>query len=148
MKSLFLALAFTTVSAGAEADPHDVYGLWMSEARDGHIEIRDCGDGTPCGALVWVDLDRAPTDRDEHNPDANLRTRSLIGVPIVWGYARSKKEWRGGHIYNPEDGKTFRSSLKRLGDGMLSVKGCLGPLCRTNIWTPISATVQRGEEDA
>lgn len=144
MKRLLLAVIFLAAPMASVADPHDIYGLWLSEARDGHIEITDCGDGTPCGTLVWVDMDKAPTDRDERNRDASLRARPLIGVPVVWGYEHGEHGWKDGRIYNPEDGKTFRSSVRRLGDGTLSVKGCLGPLCRTNIWTPVSAEQQDG----
>jgi uncharacterized protein (DUF2147 family) len=134
----FLTLAFC-LSAPAMADPHDVYGLWLSAAKDGHIEIQDCGDATPCGDLVWADPARTDTDLDARNRDPSLRTRKLIGVPIVQGFERVPKGWRSGEIYNPEDGKTFAASLEKLPDGTLKVKGCIGPLCRTNIWTPVDA---------
>ena len=56
MRSPSLAiLAIAATTNVAAADPHDVEGLWLTQARDGHIEIKDCGDGSPCGTLVWVD---------------------------------------------------------------------------------------------
>jgi len=138
MKTLFLTLLIGLTPAIANADPYNVYGLWLTEAGDGHVEITDCGDGTPCGALVWVDFTETPTDRDAQNPDPTLQERSLIGVPIVWGYDAGRRNWQRGRIYNPEDGKTFASSLQRLENGNLRVKGCFGPLCVTNIWTPVN----------
>ncbi|OYW82850.1 MAG: hypothetical protein B7Z22_13475 [Hyphomonas sp. 32-62-5] len=33
--------------------------------------------------------------------------------------------------------KTYDSRLKRLGDGTLEVKGCIGPVCQTQIWKPV-----------
>lgn len=139
MKSIIFTVSALAVSTVACADPHDVYGVWLSEAKDGLIEISDCGDNTPCGVLVWVDPNKEPTETDERNRDVNLRDRKLIGVPIVWGYSRGRSGWRGGSIYNPEDGKTFASSMKRRPDGTLKVKGCLGPLCITNTWTQVDA---------
>ncbi len=154
MKIPFVLTVAFCLSAPAIADPHDVYGLWLSAAKDGHIEIHDCGDATPCGNLVWIDparIDtartdtartdtaRIETDRDAMNRDPSLRTRALIGIPIVRGFERSPKGWHRGEIYNPEDGKTFVASLEKLPDGTLRVKGCIGPLCRTNIWTPVDA---------
>ena len=137
MKSLLVALVAVLFPAIALADPPNVYGVLLSEAQDGLIEISDCGDATPCGALIWIDPAKSPTDTDARNRDQHLRDRALIGVPIVWGYKYSRSEWRGGQIYNPEDGKTFKSSMKRLADGTLKVKGCLGPICISNIWTPV-----------
>lgn len=137
MKTLFLALSIGLTPVIANAELLDVHGLWLTEAKDGHVKITDCGDGTPCGTLVWVAPATTPTDRDAQNPDAELQDRALIGIPIVWGYEAGRRAWGRGRIYNPEDGKTFRSSLRRLENGNLQVKGCLGPICITNIWTPV-----------
>jgi len=142
MKSLFLFLLSVALPIGGHADPYDVYGLWLSEAKDGHIEISDCGDGSPCGILVWVAPEKEPTLKDDRNRDERLRDRNLIGAPVVWGYARGRSEWRGGKIYNPEDGKTFWSSMKRRSDGTLKVKGCLGPLCIANTWTRVKTDAE------
>lgn len=136
MRKMLLGLAILALPASASADILDVYGLWLTQAKDAHIEVTDCGDGTPCGYLIWVDPMTTQTLHDTRNSDSELRERPLIGVPIVWGYARGKKDWRSGHIYNPEYGETYTSSMRLQKDGTLKVKGCLGPLCITNIWTP------------
>jgi uncharacterized protein (DUF2147 family) len=136
--NVYLISIFTVLTPGvAFADSHDVFGLWQSEARDGYIRIEDCGDGTPCGTLVWADPEKMISDLDIRNKDRELRSRSLVGVPIVWGFERDEKHWSGGKIYNPEDGKTFRSSLKRQSEDTLKVKGCLGPICISNRWTRV-----------
>ncbi|MEM7661785.1 MAG: DUF2147 domain-containing protein [Pseudomonadota bacterium] len=138
MKMFISGLIATTLVAPACGDSHAVFGTWLTEAGDGHVEISDCGDGTPCGVLVWVDPDLTPSAYDTRNPDEALRSRPLIGTPIVWGYERSKKNWRGGAVYNPEDGKTFRSTIERADDASIRVTGCLGPICRSNIWTKVA----------
>lgn len=137
-KNAYLISIFTfLIPEIAFADSHDVFGLWQSEARDGHIRIEDCGDGTPCGTLVWAEPQKMVSDRDVRNKERHLRTRSLVGVPIVWGLERDEKRWSNGKIYNPEDGKTFRASLKRQSKDILKVKGCLGPICISNRWTRV-----------
>lgn len=137
MKRILLSLIAVTMPTVANADTHDVYGLWLTQAETAHIEVTDCGNGTPCGALIWVAPTLADAGIDARNVDKSLRARPLVGVPIVWGYERGKKKWRNGRIYNPEDGKTFKSTMRLQENGTLKVKGCLGPLCITNIWTPI-----------
>lgn len=137
MRKVLLSVAMLAVPVFAHAEAFDVYGRWLTQAGDAHIDVTDCGDGTPCGALAWVDPKTTDIDRDARNANASLRERPLIGVPIVWGYARGKKDWRGGRIYNPEDGKTFNSKMRLQENGMLRVQGCLGPICITNIWTPV-----------
>jgi uncharacterized protein (DUF2147 family) len=131
--SLIAALA---VPLAAFADSKDVDGRWLVQDGNAVVEIRDCGDGTPCGYLDWVDMSEASSDRDINNPDPELNGRPLIGMPMLWGFREKGKSWGRGRIYDPEEGKTYGSNLKRLDDGNLRVKGCIGPLCKTQIWTP------------
>jgi uncharacterized protein (DUF2147 family) len=143
MKKLCSITLCLALSSAVHAESHDVYGLWLTEAQDGHVSIEDCGDGTPCGKLVWVSSEAPESELDFRNKDEALRDRALIGVPIIWGFEKAKKNWKGGKIYNPEDGRTFNSTVRRLENGTLKVKGCVGPICITNIWTPVQ-DVKRG----
>lgn len=136
----FLAVSIAFVSGPAAAI--DVAGLWLTDNGSGKIEIVDCGDGTPCGSLVWIHPDEETPWVDFNNPDPALRDRSLIGLPIVWGFRRGKGKWRSGQIYDPEEGKTYRSALQLQQNGDLNVKGCIGPFCRTVIWKPAAQTEQ------
>lgn len=140
MKHLFWSAMLSLTPLSAHASSHDVYGLWMSEAKDGHIEVSDCGDGTPCGTLVWVDPEKADTLLDSRNKKEELRSRALVGVPIIWNFERSQKGWKSGKIYNPEDGKTFTARIKRQDADHLQVKGCLGVICITNMWTRVASS--------
>lgn len=42
MKSLFLGVAVLAAPVFATADTFDVYGHWLTQAGDAHIEITDC----------------------------------------------------------------------------------------------------------
>ncbi len=129
-----LVASFTATQAVAL----DVAGLWLTPDGASHVEIADCGDGTPCGSVSWIDPAATDATRDENNPDETLRSRPLIGLEILQGFERKDDRWRGGTIYDPEDGRSYGSRLKSKDDGTLEVKGCIGPICQTQIWTPVS----------
>lgn len=117
----------------AEADAHDVFGVWQTEAGTAHISIADCGDGTPCGTVSWVDPDvldpgYTPETLIDRNGD------KVLGMRLLHSFKRRKNDWRSGKIYDPEAGKTYGSRLKVRDDGKLQVKGCIGPFCITQIW--------------
>ena len=134
LASVTSLIALTATSASA--NPLDtVSGLWLNDSKTGHIEILDCGDGTPCGHLRWVQTDQSGEPKDINNSDAALRSRPLIGVKMLSGFKLKKDRWKKGTIYNPKDGKTYGSSLKRLDPTTLQVKGCVGPICKKQIWT-------------
>lgn len=141
MLALLISMAGTLA---AEPDPQilsprAIEGEWRTVRHGARVQITDCGDGSPCGYLVSVDQSvSGGQDRDIHNPDPDLRTRPLSGLPILWGYSGEGSQWRRGHLYNPETGQTFRSSLQLMPDGRLKVKGCLGVLCRTQHWVSIN----------
>ncbi len=139
MKFFIPALAgiFLFVGTPAMANPADVYGLWLTESKTGHVDIQDCGDGTPCGTLVWIDAPDPDAELDEFNPDPALRSRTMVGIKLVWGFKPSAKGWKKGNIYDPQDGKTYRSHMMLTDSGDLQVKGCIGPLCKAQIWTKV-----------
>jgi len=112
MYKLIVALVAFAFAGTVNADEFDVYGLWLTQAKDAHVEVTDCEDGTPCGVLVWFDPQRTESDYDIRNADIDQQGRSLIGIPIVWGFERGQKGWRKGHIYNPEYGEIYASSMR------------------------------------
>jgi uncharacterized protein (DUF2147 family) len=123
----------TPIQAQAAAS---VNGRWYTDQKDSIVEIGPCG-ATVCGKVVKI---LAPTANgkpaiDSNNPDPKLRTRPILGITILSGFKDTGKEW-GGSIYDPRAGKTYRSTLARLTNGTLRVKGCVGPFCRTLIFTP------------
>lgn len=116
-----------------------VAGLWLTASNNAEIEIADCGDGTPCGAMVEVITEDGNPAIDGNNPDPELSARPLIGVKMLHSFKEKSGRWKSGKIYNPENGKTYKSKIKLLDDGNLEVKGCIGPVCQAQIWTPVVA---------
>ena len=145
MKKLFLTSAIVLMAAPAFAD-HDgedhthgvdgknVYGTWVVASGSAHVEIVDCGDGTPCGTLSFLTTPGAEGSLDDLNPDPELAKLPLIGSRMLWGFEEKKSKWSGGRIYDAESGKDYKSKMKLLEDGTLEIKGCIGPFCQTQIW--------------
>ena len=128
---VYLSLAGDASAAGID----DLMGYWRTVRHGALVKIADCGNGTPCGELAWVSEGISQGNiSDIRNLDPALRGQRLIGAPILWGFSPKEDGWRDGRLYNPEDGKTFRSHLRLLSHTELQVSGCFGPFCRSQIW--------------
>jgi uncharacterized protein (DUF2147 family) len=124
------AIALSAPLAAAEP----IGGLWTTQAKDGQVQIGACGSSV-CGRLVrfLVPPKQGADQRDVNNPDPALRSRKVLGLPILTGFVANGDAWRG-RVYDPKSGKSYRSILRRLGPDRLEVKGCIGPFCQTQIW--------------
>jgi uncharacterized protein (DUF2147 family) len=136
----FAALAVVCFCASAPAQANAELGTWLNTDRKGKIQLRECGDNSLCGQLVWL---KDPVDKkgkpwlDELNPDPKLRTRSVVGVDVLIGTKKiAPKTWQG-RIYDPEVGKVYYLKHLKVGKDKVEIKGCLpsGWPCRTKYWT-------------
>ncbi|MCQ8186536.1 DUF2147 domain-containing protein [Parvularcula maris] len=112
----------------------DVWGHWYTPDGASIITIEDCGDGTPCGRVAWVDAEQGGMTEDVHNHDKDLRGRAMLGITLLSGFEERRDRWRRGSIYNPKDGRTYRARLRLLSQNVLGVSGCLGPVCKELTW--------------
>lgn len=144
MKSpLFLALAasLAALASPALASPAlagDPTGLWQTPTNGGQVRIERCGQAL-CGTLVTSDhIRRDPNARDERNKDQALRGRTLRNLPMLSGFTGGPTEWRGGAVYNPADGGTYRGTITLTDADTLRLRGCIvAPLCKTQTWTRV-----------
>ena len=118
-------LSIATLSpALAKAGADNPFGYWVN--RVGWlIEAAICEDGI-CGTIVGMREDAEDALRfDTHNPDPNLRQRSLCGIAIFGAFKPNDNpgEWEDGWIYNPQDGKTYSSVMKLGEEDTLEVRG-------------------------
>lgn len=136
MKSLTLALAASLVAAAAAHAASPVDGLWNTPSRGGQVRISDCGQAI-CGVLVTSDGIKAnPALADDKNKDKTQRARLLKDLPMLQGFTGGPAEWKGGTVYNPEDGGTYKGSIKLVDANTLKLTGCIiAPLCKTQTWT-------------
>ena len=131
-----LLFALAAAAAAGAVSPESALGHWQTESRHGVVEITRCG-GSICGRLLTSDGIRAnPNLTDLKNADAAKRTRPLKGIMMLSGFTRDDASWSGGTIYNPENGKTYTSTVTPEGPDRLKVRGCIFvPLCKTQSWT-------------
>ena len=68
----------------------------------------------------------------------------LIGINLLEGFNNkidSDNSIKGGKIYNPRDGRFYKSQLKLLNNGNLKVEGCLLFFCDGEEWRPLTVTL-------
>jgi uncharacterized protein (DUF2147 family) len=135
--TIFLLLAGTS-----HFSAFDVSGAWYTPDRKAIVTIEDCGDGTPCGVITWVEPEGGIT-HDVNNPEDALRGRSMHGVKLLANFERGAEEWRQGEIYNPKNGRTYRARLERISDDTIAVSGCLGPVCKKLLWERAESGTER-----
>ena len=132
---LMVVFALASPAGGAveRAGAADVHGLWVdhreADKRKVAVWIDDC-DGELCGRIYWLKKPLSAGGHaklDRHNPDAALRNRPLCGLAILSGFRRAKDgAWGAGQIYNPNDGRTFSSTMSLQDDGSLRIRGYVG----------------------
>ena len=119
---IFACVAAVGIAVSAQAAA-PVTGKWVTQSKDGVVEIYECG-ATICGKLAkfLVPPPNGVGQKDVNNPDKELRSRTLLGMNILTGFKAAGNEWKG-QIYDPKSGN-------------LVVKGCIGPFCQAQSWTP------------
>jgi uncharacterized protein (DUF2147 family) len=135
---LFFILYFSVPnsSSAASSGGGDILGLWEVEEGDGRIEIYRCAEKY-CGRIAWQkDPNYKADDKegmggkpllDRDNPKKELRGRRQLGLTIMEGYTfRGNNLWDDGTIYNPEDGRTYKSRLSMKSRDRLQLRAFIG----------------------
>ena len=135
MMKRLIALVVLSLSAPLLAAAEPIEGRWMTADKDAIIQIGDCGRST-CGRIAkfLVPPPQGADQRDVNNKDKTKRTRKLLGMAILTDFTEEGDLWRGT-IYDPNNGKIYRSIIRRKGADRLEVKGCIGPFCQTQVWS-------------
>ena len=121
-----------------------VIGYW--ETSESIVEISECGDKL-CGTIRTLLVEEGTNPEsilDSNNIDIKLQSRPLIGVNILEGFNNkldSNNKLKGGMIYNPRDGKVYKSKIYLLDDGNLRVEGCIFFICDGEEWKPLIDTL-------
>jgi uncharacterized protein (DUF2147 family) len=124
---------------------NELSGEWATQGNTAHVRIERCASDQAllCGVISWlwepIDAD-GHAIRDTKNPGPNLRTQPVIGLSLLRDFRyESIGEAVGGQIYNPENGRTYRASLRLRSPDILEVKGCLLFVCDTQIWRRVES---------
>jgi uncharacterized protein (DUF2147 family) len=123
------------VAAGAPQA--GIEGDWLTADGNAIVRVAPCGVRL-CGNVVRV-LARGPgvPRTDVRNPDPALRSRPLVGLPVLTGFTRDGGEWTGGHAYDAKTGQSYKARLASNPDGSLTVTGCILFLCKSQTWTRV-----------
>ena len=111
--------------AETPADP--ITGLWMTEDRDGGIELYSC-DAQICGRFYWLKDDETNGDisRDTKNPDPDKRNRPLCGLEFMSDFTPDGKgHYTDGTIYSPRHGANFSAEMTLADHNTLNLRGYL-----------------------
>ena len=148
--TILMSMILTAVSAYA-ASGDDILGIWYNQEKDARIQIFKCGEKC-CGKVVWLKEPNYPAGSkegtpgqpkvDHNNPDPALRTRTITGLQIMNDFVFAGDGlWKGGKLYDPETGKTYRGKMTLISADQLNLKGYIGiPLFgRTDTWTRYDA---------
>jgi uncharacterized protein (DUF2147 family) len=127
--SISVIVVSAILSAGtAFADPR---GLWQAQDGAG-VRVSSCGNGlcaTIASAKSQVDPDTGQPWTDKHNPDPALRSRPLVGVPVLYSLMPDGPGKWSGWLYNADNGQTYPGHLLEIDRGTLRVEGCVIGIC-------------------
>ena len=136
MLSLMLLPAFAQ-------EPQKIVGIWWNDKKTSKIEVKE-ENGRYIGTVIYINPAKyinGEPEKDHQNPDAKLKTRSRLGLQILSGlkYNASDKQWLEGHIYDPDNGKTYDCFAWFDADpNTLNIKGYVAGikwLGRSTAWT-------------
>ena len=127
-------------SAGADPATSKVAGHWLTEPKDGIIQLSVDDKGSLQGRIVGGNH---PGRKDDHNPDLAQRGKELRGQIILKNmHYDGEGHWSGGTIYKPDNGKTYQCKIELTADDTLKVRGFIGfsLLGVTQVWTRYTGT--------
>ncbi len=125
--------------SSASTDEAVIEGRWLSGDGSGWIDIR-LVNGSPVGTAAGSTTAKEgdPPRLDDLNPDPELRDRPLHGITILQGFKyEGDHVWKGGTIYDPNSGKSYKSSMTLVDQNTLKVRGFIGISLfgRSDTWT-------------
>jgi len=137
---IWLRILICLILSGYLSAEERVIGYW--ETSESIVEISECGDKL-CGTIRTLLVEEGTNPEsilDSNNIDIKLQSRPLVGVNILEGFNNkldSNNKLKGGMIYNPRDGKVYKSKIYLLDDGNLRVEGCIFFICDDEEWKPL-----------
>jgi uncharacterized protein (DUF2147 family) len=153
MRKLVLVALLGALASTASAQSPSVMGTWLTASGIAQVRIGPCPDaanGPICGLVVGLINPKGPDGNavapdmatDYRNAEPALRTRKVIGMPLIWGFKKTAdpNAFEDGHVYNGENGKTYNANISLQPDGKLRLRGYVGtPMFgETQLWTRVN----------
>lgn len=140
MKKYILFLILSFLNSNIFADDN-IFGYWLTSGSI--VEIENCNNQV-CGKIVTVFVEEGVDPEsilDENNKDKSLRKRTIIGIDLLSEFEiknKDQKTFKGGRIYDPRSGNSYKSNLYLNDNGILKVEGCLAFMCDGEEWKPLT----------
>ena len=134
--SIFFLIIFSVNLSSEEG----IFGYWLTSGSI--VKIETCNNSI-CGEIATVFTEEGVDPEsilDENNKDKSKRERPIVGINILSDFSIEKSDqkiFKGGKIYDPRSGNTYKSNLYLNEDGTLKVEGCLAFICDGEEWQPL-----------
>jgi uncharacterized protein (DUF2147 family) len=135
-----LLFLFTGINLSAQSKADQITGVWLTAGKDrAKIQITKSADKY-VGKIIWLQYPdtNGHAKMDTKNPDETKRSRPIVGLPILEGFAfNGTDKWEDGKIYDPASGKTYSCYMWLEDHKTLKVRGYIGIslLGRSETWT-------------
>ncbi len=122
--------------AAEHAPKTGIPGDWLTPGADALVRIAVVDEAASITLLATRDA----TLTDANNPRPAQRARTLANIVLGRKFKLQGEVWRGGSLYDPSSGKTYRATLRLLATGALEVRGYVGlpAFGRTQTWTRLA----------
>jgi uncharacterized protein (DUF2147 family) len=142
MKKILNLLALMVISVFTYAqNADDIIGTWYTEGGKSKVEISKEGDKYS-GKIIWLkepNREDGTAKLDKNNAEESLRSRGILGLPVIQNFEWDDDEYEDGTIYDPENGKTYSCVITWKDMNTLNVRGYIGfsLLGRDTVWTRV-----------
>ncbi len=139
--SIFFLIIFSVNLSSEEG----IFGYWLTSGSI--VKIETCNNSI-CGEIATVFTEEGIDPEsilDENNKDKSKRERPIVGINILSDFSIEKSDqkiFKGGKIYDPRSGNTYKSNLYLNEDGTLKVEGCLAFICDGEEWQPLIVKIK------
>jgi uncharacterized protein (DUF2147 family) len=102
--TLFALTVFFSVNVFSQEE--SIKSIWFNDKQTSKIKIFKATNGKYYGKIVWS---KTPDKKDINNPDPAKRNDPVLEMIFIkdFTYDAAKKQWNGGTIYDPDNGKTY-----------------------------------------
>jgi uncharacterized protein (DUF2147 family) len=106
MKFTILLTLSLFLSASVFSQEEAIKCLWYNVEKTSKIKIFKATNGKYYGKIEWT---KTIDKKDVNNPDPKKRGDLILGMLFIkdFTYNAIKKQWTGGTIYDPDNGKTY-----------------------------------------
>ena len=138
---VIVLMAFIGISAtpGLPWKGDDILGEWYTAENKTVVKIYKNKSDYYFGKIIWMknpNEENGKAKLDKENPDPKLRSTPLMGLLLLKSFKFDGEKWIGGTIYDPENGKTYKCTMKLTDRNTLDVRGYIGvsAIGRTTVW--------------